>query len=482
MQQVFTRRPVFVDLAGTDRDNPFAGIGQLAIMGHQHQRHAAFLLNSEHQVGDAPAGLGIQIPGRFIGNQQGRPRGQSARNGNALLFAAGQFGWIVGHPLAKTDAFQFAAGAVEGIGRTGKLQRNGDIFQRRHIGNQMKRLKHNADMRAAEYGKLIFGQCVKGLAGNLDHAAIGPFQPADHHQQGGLARTARSDQPERGAALHFEGKSLQYVNPSRTAAEAEMNIVQSDGRPAGLARGYFGHDILPYMECGRSLAATATIDLLSYGKLLMHCKIIPAAFLVAWLAALSSAPAMAEQKTVLAAFGDSLSAGYQLPPEAAFPDQLQAALTARGLHVEVRNAAVSGDTASGGLSRLDWSIGEDIDGVILELGANDALRGVDPEITRAALDSALARFAERGIEVLLAGMLAPPNLGADYGRQFNAIYPELADKYDVILYPFFLDGVAGQKALNLADGMHPTAEGIAIVVERILPAVEALLDRIENAS
>lgn len=219
----------------------------------------------------------------------------------------------------------------------------------------------------------------------------------------------------------------------------------------------------------------------------MHCKIIPIAFLLTWLTAIWTGPAVADEKIILAAFGDSLSAGYQLPPDAAFPVQLQKALTAKGLDVEVRNAAVSGDTASGGLARLDWSIGEDVDGVIYELGANDALRGVDPTITRGAVDAALARFTERDIEVLVAGMMAPPNLGADYGKAFNAIYPELAQKYETVFYPFFLDGVAGDATLNLPDRIHPTAEGIAIIVERILPDVEALLarielDRTENAS
>lgn len=219
----------------------------------------------------------------------------------------------------------------------------------------------------------------------------------------------------------------------------------------------------------------------------MHCKIIPVAFLFTWLTAILTAPVTAQERIVLAAFGDSLSAGYQLPPEAAFPVQLQNALTARGLDVEVRNVAVSGDTASGGLARLDWSIGDDVDGVIYELGANDALRGVDPAVTRDAVEAALARFAERNIEVLVAGMLAPPNLGSDYGDAFNAIFPELAEKYDTGFYPFFLDGVAGNAALNLSDGMHPTAEGVALIVERILPEVEALLaqielDRSDNAS
>lgn len=219
----------------------------------------------------------------------------------------------------------------------------------------------------------------------------------------------------------------------------------------------------------------------------MHYKILPVAYLLTLLTAIWTGPTLAQDKIILAAFGDSLSAGYQLPPEAAFPVQLQKALDAKGLDVEVRNAAVSGDTASGGLSRLDWSIAEDVDGVIYELGANDALRGIDPSLTREAVDAALARFAEREIVVLVAGMLAPPNLGADYGEAFNAIYPELADKYGAGLYPFFLDGVAGDPALNLADRIHPTAEGVAVIVERILPDVEALLariklDRIENGS
>ncbi len=211
----------------------------------------------------------------------------------------------------------------------------------------------------------------------------------------------------------------------------------------------------------------------------MHCKIIPVALLLTWLTAIWTGSANAQDKIVLAAFGDSLSAGYQLPPEAAFPVQLQQALTARGLDVEVLNTAVSGDTTSGGLARLDWSIGEQVDGVIYELGANDALRGVDPVLTREAVDAALARFAERNIPVLVAGMLAPPNLGADYGKAFNAIFPELAQKYDTGFYPFFLDGVAGDPALNLSDRLHPTAEGVAIIVERILPQVEALLARIQ---
>lgn len=184
----------------------------------------------------------------------------------------------------------------------------------------------------------------------------------------------------------------------------------------------------------------------------------------------------------LVALGDSLSAGFNLAPEAAFPVQLEKALQARGHDVVVANAAVSGDTASAGLSRVDWSVPDDTDGVILELGANDALRGVDVTVTRDALDGIAAKLRERGIDVLVAGMLAPPNMGDGYAKDFNAIFPDLAQRYDFVLYPFFLDGVAADPSLNLDDGMHPTSEGVNVIVERILPYVERLIARIENGS
>eukprot|EP01036_Dinobryon_divergens_P016210 gene16210-21967_t len=175
------------------------------------------------------------------------------------------------------------------------------------------------------------------------------------------------------------------------------------------------------------------------------------------------AAARAADPVRLVALGDSLTAGYQLPPAAAFPVQLERALSARGLAVTVANAGVSGDTATGGLSRLDWAIGDDVKGVLLELGANDALRGVPPAETRAALDTIITRLKARGIGVLLIGMRAPPNMGADYQAAFDAIYPDLAAKHGVPLYPFFLDGVVADPTLNLPDGMHPTEKGVAVI-------------------
>lgn len=175
--------------------------------------------------------------------------------------------------------------------------------------------------------------------------------------------------------------------------------------------------------------------------------------------------------------GDSLTAGYGLPASAAFPARLERALQAKGHTVTVVNAGVSGDTASDGLARLEWSVSEGTDAVIVELGANDALRGVDPAVTRKALIEILRRLKQRNIPVLLAGMLAPRNLGADYARAFDKIYPELAAAEGVLLYPFFLDGVATARNLNLPDGMHPSAAGVDVIVERILPKVEELIAR-----
>ena len=204
----------------------------------------------------------------------------------------------------------------------------------------------------------------------------------------------------------------------------------------------------------------------------MSFKRILAGLFVLAAAGLAAAQAGAAEPYRIVAFGDSLMAGYQLAPGESFPEKLQAALAAKGHDVEVIGAGVSGDTTSGGLARLDWSVPDGTDLVILELGANDMLRGIAPALTEQNLDAMLKRLAQRGIGVLLAGMLAAPNLGAEFAEDFNGIYPRLATKYGVPLYPFFLDGVAADRSLLLDDGMHPSAAGIAVIVERILPAVE----------
>jgi len=182
----------------------------------------------------------------------------------------------------------------------------------------------------------------------------------------------------------------------------------------------------------------------------------------------------------LVALGDSLTAGYGLAPQDGFTAQLQAALAAKGYKVTVHNGGVSGDTSAGGLARLDWAVGPEAQAVIVELGANDMLRGLPPQMTEENLRRIIEKLQARGLKVMLAGMLAAPNLGPGYGDAFNNLYPRLAKQYGLVFYPFFLDGVAGDPRLNLGDRIHPNAQGIAVIVEKILPTVEKLLARIES--
>ena len=190
-------------------------------------------------------------------------------------------------------------------------------------------------------------------------------------------------------------------------------------------------------------------------------------------------PASAAGPIKLVGYGDSLMAGYGVGPTEAFPVKLQAALKAKGRDVTIANAGVSGDTASGGADRVDWSVPDGTDGVILELGANDMLRGVDPKTTRAAIGRILDRLQARNIPVMLAGMRAAPNLGPDYGKAFEKIYTDFASERGLVLYPFFLEGVAGDRSLNQGDGIHPNPKGVDVIVAGILPKVEEFLDKID---
>ncbi|MCP3474732.1 arylesterase [Bradyrhizobium sp. CCGUVB1N3] len=208
----------------------------------------------------------------------------------------------------------------------------------------------------------------------------------------------------------------------------------------------------------------------------MHIAVL----MVALMTGIAGASAQAKPPIKLVVLGDSLSAGLGLQGQDAFPMKLQKALRDKGIALDMINAGVSGDTSSGGRDRLDWSVPEGTEGVIVELGANDALRGLDPDVTRAALSDIVARLKARGVAVMLCGMLAPPNYGADYAARFNSIYPDLAKKFDVPLYPFFLDGVAADAKLNQADGIHPTPAGVDIIVKNIMPTVEAFLGAISG--
>lgn len=211
----------------------------------------------------------------------------------------------------------------------------------------------------------------------------------------------------------------------------------------------------------------------------MRFKALIAALCLAVGVAAVPVDAADAEEIKIVGFGDSLMAAYNLNGDEGFPARLEAALRERGHDVAIIDAGVSGDTTSGGLARLDWSIPDGVDGVILELGANDALRGLPPEKTRENLEAMIVRLQERGIPILLAGMLAPPNMGGDYETGFNAIYSDLAIKYGLTLYPFFLDGVTGNPEMLLADGMHPNASGINVMIENFIPAAERFIADIQ---
>jgi acyl-CoA thioesterase I len=221
------------------------------------------------------------------------------------------------------------------------------------------------------------------------------------------------------------------------------------------------------MRLADSLSDARRLAHAALGAVLLHLAMAPLC------------PASAAPLKILA-LGDSLTAGYGLPPSEGFVAQLGRALAAAGIDAQVIDGGVSGDTAEGGLARLDWALADNPDVVIVELGANDALRGLNPASVRASLDQILSLLGQRGRAVLLAGMLAPPNLGPDYGASFDAIYPDLASKHGVTLYPFFLDGVAGDPRLNQEDGIHPNAAGVAIIVERIMPALRKTLAQVKT--
>jgi acyl-CoA thioesterase-1 len=451
------------DLAGTDPHLARAAGGKRRVMGDQNQRHIALGLLGKDQVGNLLAGFGIEIAGRFVGDQKFWRWRQRPGNGDALLFAAGQLAGIMRQPLAKSDGDQLLPGDFEGVANIGKLQRHGDVFQRRHIGDQMKGLEDDADIAATEFRNPVFAQAVQWRAVDNDLAAVEALQPGQNHQKRGLSGPGRTDDPDGLACIDRQIHSLENMNGRSSLAEGQIRIFQVDH---GFCQGK-----LSYMY---NMKVAGTADFYRFKGTFMRIKGF-CTFLLA-ITAIVIMPAVSRAEPLsLVGFGDSLMAGYQLPAEDAFPARLEKALREKGHDVTISNAGVSGDTTSGGLARIDWSVPDGTKGVILELGANDALRGIAPEESRKNLVAMIEKLKSRGIAVLLVGMMAPPNMGADYAARFNPVYPELAKTYGLELYPFFLDGVVEDAKLKIEDGMHPNGDGIGVMVERFLPSAERFL-------
>ena len=387
----------------------------------------------------------------------------------------------------EADLGQQRAGGGEGVGLAGELQRQGDVLQRRHGGHEVERLEDDADIAAADQGELVLAQSHEVVTGDPHGARGGPLEAGDDHQQRSLARSAGADHRNRFARRDVDVDPLQYLYRPCAAGQRQRDVVQGDD--------WFGHDRkrLPPEGLPQALQVSTSVQLTkcheSGGKTSHAEGAIEGDArkhgVSTFSSAIGSSPrspsgttaAMAEQPVRIVVLGDSLVAGLGLKQSDAFPAQLERALKARGHAVEVINAGVSGDTTANGLARLAWAVPERTDAVILELGANDTLRGLDPGQAKANLEKIITALKGSGAEVLIAGMFAPRSLGKDYVRSFEGIYPELASKHGLILYPFFLDGVATDPKLNLDDGMHPNPRGVAEITKKILPSVEQLIER-----
>lgn len=430
-------------------------------MRDEQHGHAAFGLFGKEKVGNLPARLPVEIACRFVGDEKRGRGGKSTGDRHALLFAAGKLAGIMRQPLAEPHRDQFLARNVEGLRLARKFQRYRDIFERRHVGDQVKGLEDNADIAAAEGRRFVFRHAVKGSIRNEDFAAVDPFEPRHHHQERGLAGPRRPDDADRAAPGDFEVDALQHMHGDGRKTKRQVCLFQADDG--------FGHENLPYISRRPGRRECRMKSNTQFRKMQMRFKAFLAILLAATLSMAASASQAAAKTLHIVAFGDSLMAGYQLPAEDAFPAKLEAALKARGYDVSITNASVSGDTTADGLARADWSIPDGTDGVIVELGANDALRGLSPEETRKNLEAILSRLKTRKIPVLIAGMQAPPNLGAEYATRFNAIYPDLAKEYGAPLYPLFVKAYALDPTLKLDDGMHPNAKGVDAAVKDFLP-------------
>ncbi len=459
------------DASGTQPHHPVAALRQCGIVRDEHQRGVAFLVAGEQQLDDLAAGRLVEIAGRFVGDENRRMRRHGARERDALLLAAGQFCRIMVHALGKADRGKLGGGALEGIRGAREFERHRDVLQRRHGGDEMKTLENDSDIFSAKAGERILVELPRSCPATCTVPVSGRSSPA--------ATISRVDLPEPDGPTRPTASPLPICRPislriCTRAAPRPSDRLTPESRIAG------AENEVSFMRfCLRPLRpARAVIWEAGAAGPALRRAVTALAFAAMLVAAGRHA---ADRPMRIVVLGDSLSAGFGLAANEALPAKLETALKAKGIAVAVENAGVSGDTAAGGLSRLDWSVPDGTDAVILELGANDALRGIDPKATRASLDAIIRRLKERRIAVLLAGMLAPRNLGPDYAKAFDAIYPELAAAHGLILYPFILEGVAGERTLNLSDGIHPTAAGVDVMVKGMLPKVEELIARVRAA-
>jgi acyl-CoA thioesterase I len=361
--------------------------------------------------------------------------------------------------MSETDRFQTLLGGGESVAASAEFERQRHILERRHGRNQVKGLKDDADPSTPEPGDRVLVKKPEIVAVEPHASGARPLEATDYHHQGGFARARRTDQADGLAGGDLERDAAQDVDGPRGTPQSQMNIFQRHKRAAGMKR--CGHVPSELRAYGQKLPVFNEMRLIG-------------CLLAASLSLAAAIPAWAHPPVILD-FGDSLTAGYGLPPEQAFPARLEAWLRSKRIEARVVNAGVSGDTTAGGLARIDWALADKPDLVILALGANDALRGIDPKTVHTNLDRMIQKVEAVGAKVLLLGMVAPPNWGEEYKHDFDRVFPELARAHHVPLYSFFLEGVAMKPELNQADGIHPNAAGVAVLVDSIGPIVAQLV-------
>ena len=383
----------------------------------------------------------------------------------------------------KPDLVKRCVGALERFVRAGKLQRQGYVLAGCHGRDQMERLEDDADGLGAKRCAAILARLRDVAAGDDNPAAAHALEPGRHHQQRAFARARRTDDADRVASLDREIHILEDCYRTSTARQRQLDLIELNGVHGLVLSGFdwgivkggaWSNDVDLPGACVPSQASPMTQALPKPLLLLLELVAVSIAFF-----ALGARPALASEPITIVAFGDSLTAGYGLAAADSFPAKLEAALRERGHDVTVINAGVSGDTVEEGLARLDWSVPDTADAVIVELGANNALRGMDPSAAREALDELIGRLRARKAEVLIAGMEASRSLGHAYVEVFGTMYPDLAQKYDTLLYPFFLEGVALIRRSISPTAWHPNPKGVDVIVWWMLASVEALIARVE---
>ena len=376
-------------------------------MGHQHQRRPVPVAQPEQELHDRCAGGAVEIAGGLVRQQHLGPHHRRARQRHALLLAARHLRRVMVHPRAEAHRLQLLRRPLEGIRRARKLQGGCHVLQSRHGGDQVERLEHHPHMIAAEARQRVFAHRGQVAPERGDLAPGGAFEPAHEHEERRFARSRRPREPQRFAAFHREVDALEDVDRAGIAHQREARVFKRQDR--------LGH---------RANLPSSLVPIWA-----LAARVSKAAIAFIFLAL----PAMAEPVTLLA-IGDSLTQGYGLPAKLGFVPQLETWLNENGAEVTVVNGGVSGDTSAGGASRIGWALDPRVDAVMVTLGGNDLLRGIDPAETKANLDTILGEIAAEGLPALLVGMTALGNYGEAYAEAFNAIYPALAEAHDVPLF------------------------------------------------